>query len=86
MEDKNIIYNDVNKNITPIDTSTKDLAFEADLAKTRRQLEERDMAMNQPIDTSTKDLTLKAELERARRVLQEYQDMYQNTEEPHKHR
>ena len=28
MEDKNIIYNKTNDNITPIDTSAKDFAFE----------------------------------------------------------
>ena len=32
MEDKNIIYNKTNDNITPIDTSAKDFAFEADAA------------------------------------------------------
>ena len=83
MEDKKIIYNNVN---TKIDTSARDIAFEADAAKSRRQMEERNIVMNQPIDTSAKDFALKAELERARRVLQEQQAMYQNIEEPHKHR
>ncbi len=86
MEDKNLIYNKTNDNITPIDTSARDLAFEADAAKTRRQMEERDRIMNQPIDTSAKDLALKAELERAKRELEKQQAMYQEIEEPHKHR
>lgn len=85
MEDKNLIYNKTNDNITPIDTSARDLAFEADATKTRRQMEERDRII-QPIDTSAKDLALKAELERAKRALEEQQAMYQKIEEPHKHR
>ena len=51
MEDKNIIYNKTNDNITPIDTSAKDFAFEADAENARRQMEERARVMNQPIDT-----------------------------------
>lgn len=86
MEDKNITYNKTNDNITPIDTSARDFAFEADAAKKRRQMEERDMMMNQPIDTSAKDFALKAELEKAKRALEEQQAMYQDIEEPHKHR
>ena len=64
MEDKNIIYNKTNDNITPIDTSAKDFAFEADAANARRQMEESARVMNQPIDTSAKDFALKAELEK----------------------
>ena len=86
MENKDIIYNKTDDLITPIDTSARDLAFEADAAKTRRQMEERDRIMNQPIDTTAKDLALKAELERAKRALEEQQSMYQDIEEPHKHR
>lgn len=74
MEDKNIIYNKTSDNITPIDTSAKDLAFEADAAKARRQMEERDRIMNQS----------KAELERAKKALEEQQAMYQDIDEPHK--
>ena len=84
MEDKNIIYNKTNDNITPIDTTEKDFAFEADAAKSRRQMEERDRVMNQPIDTTAKDLALKAELERAKRALEEQQTMYQDIDETHK--
>ena len=86
MEDKNLIYNKTNDNITPIDTSARDLAFEAAAAKTRRQMEERDRIMNQPIDMSAKDLALKAELERAKRALEKQQAMDQKIEEPHKYR
>ena len=86
MEDKNIIYNKTNDNITPIDTSAKDFAFEADAENARRQMEERDRITNQPIDTTAQDLALKAELERAKRALEEQQAMYQDIEEPHKHR
>ena len=86
MENKDIIYNKTDDLIIPIDTSARDLAFEADAAKTRRQMEERDRIMNQPIDTTAKDLALKAELERAKRALEEQQAMYQDIEEPHKHR
>ena len=39
MEDKNIIYNKTNDNITPIYTSAKDFAFEAESANARRQME-----------------------------------------------
>ena len=84
MEDKNIIYNKTNDNITPIDTTEKDFAFEAGAAKSRRQMEERDRVMNQPIDTTAKDLALKAELERAKRALEEQQTMYQDIDETHK--
>lgn len=84
MEDKNIIYNKTSDNITPIDTSAKDFAFEADAAKAMRQMEERDRIMNQPIDTSAKDLALEAELERAKKALEEQQAMYQDIDEPHK--
>lgn len=86
MEDKNIIYNKTNDNITPIDTSAKDFAFEADATKARRQMEERARVMNQPIDTSAKDFALKAELEKAKRVLEEQQAMYQDIDVTHKTR
>lgn len=87
MEDKNIIYNKTNDNITPIDTSAKDFAFEADAAKSRRQMEERARVMNQPIDTSAKDFALKAELEKAKRaLLEEQQAMYQDIDVTHKTR
>ena len=86
MEDKNIIYNKTNDNITPIDTSAKDFAFEADATKARRQMEERARVMNQPIDTSAKDFALKAELEKAKRVLEEQQAMYQDFDVTHKTR
>ena len=87
MEDKNIIYNKTNDNITPIDTSAKDFAFEADAAKVRRQMEERARVMNQPIDTSAKDFALKAELEKAKRaLLEEQQAMYQDIDVTHKTR
>ena len=87
MEDKNIIYNKINDNITPIDTSVKDFAFEADIANARRQMEERARVMNQPIDTSAKDLALKAELEKAKRaLLEEKQAMYQDIDVTHKTR
>ena len=87
MEDKNIIYNKTNDNITPIDTSAKDFAFEADAAKARRQMEERARVMNQPIDTSAKDFALKAELEKAKRaLLKEQQAMYQDIDVTHKTR
>ena len=36
MEDKNIIYNKTNDNITPIDTSAKDFALKAELEKAKR--------------------------------------------------
>ena len=86
MENKDIIYNKTDDLITPIDTSARDLTFEADAAKTRRQMEERDRITNQPIDTTAQDLALKAELERAKRALEGQQAMYQDIEEPHKHR
>ena len=87
MEDKNIIYNKINDNITPIDTSAKDFAFEAYIANARRQMEERARVMNQPIDTSAKDLALKAELEKAKRaLLEEKQAMYQDIDVTHKTR
>ena len=87
MEDKNTIYNKTNDNITPIDTSAKDFAFEADVAKARRQMEERARVMNQPIDTSAKDFALKAELEKAKRaLLEEQQAMYQDIDVTHKTR
>lgn len=86
MENKDIIYNKTDDLITPIDTSARDLTFEADAAKARRQMEERDRITNQPIDTTAQDLALKAELERAKRALEEPQAMYQDIEEPHKHR
>ncbi len=86
MENKDIIYNNQNDLITPIDTSARDFASEADYEKTRRQMEERDRIMNKPIDTTTKDLALKAELERAKRELEAQQAMYQDIEQPHKHR
>ena len=87
MEDKNIIYNKTNDNITPIDTSAKDFAFEADATKARRQMEERARVMNQPIDTSAKDFALKAELEKAKRaLLEEQQAMYQDIDVTHKTR
>ena len=86
MEDKNIIYNKTNDNITPIDTSAKDFAFEADAAKARSQMEERARVMNQPIDTSAKDFALKAELEKAKRALEEQQAMYQDIDVTHKTR
>ena len=87
MEDKNIIYNKTNDNITPIDTSAKDFAFEADKAKARRQMEERARVMNQPIDTSAKNFALKAELEKAKRaLLEEQQAMYQDIDVTHKTR
>ena len=86
MDDKNIIYNKTNDNITPIDTSAKDFAFEADATKARRQMEERARVMNQPIDTSAKDFALKAELEKAKRVLEEQQAMYQDIDVTHKTR
>ena len=87
IEDKNIIYNKTNDNITPIDTSAKDFAFEADTAKARRQMEERARVMNQPIDTSAKDFALKAELEKAKRaLLEEQQAMYQDIDVTHKTR
>ena len=86
MEDKNIIYNNTNDNITPIDTSAKDFAFEADAAKARSQMEERARVMNQPIDASAKDFALKAELEKAKRALEEQQAMYQDIDVTHKTR
>ena len=86
MADKNIIYNKTNDNITPIDTSAKDFAFEVDAAKERRQMEERARVMNQPIDTSAKDFDLKAELEKAKRALEEQQAMYQDIDVKHKTR
>ena len=86
MEDKNIIYNKTNDNITPIDTSAKDFAFEADATKARRQMEERARVMNQPIDTSAKDFALKAELEKAKRALEEQQAMYKDIDVIHKTR
>ena len=87
MEDKNIIYNKTNDNITPIDTSAKDFAFEADAAKARRQMEERARVMTQQIDTSAKDFALKAELEKAKRaLLEEQQAMYQDIDVTHKTR
>ena len=87
MEDKNIIYNNINDNITPIDTSAKDFAFEDDAAKARSQMEERARVMNQPIDTSAKDFALKAELEKAKRaLLEEQQAMYQDIDVTHKTR
>lgn len=87
MEDKNIIYNKINDNITPIDTSAKDFAFEADATKARRQMEERARVMNQPIDTSAKNFALKAELEKAKRaLLEEQQAMYQDIDVTHKTR
>lgn len=86
MKDKNIIYNKTNDNITPIATSAKDFAFEADAAKARRQREERARVMNQPIDTSAKDFDLKAELEKAKRALEEQQAMYQDIDVTHKTR
>ena len=87
MEDKNIIYNKTNDNITPIDTSAKDFAFEADAENAGRQMEERARVMNQPIDTSAKDFALKAELEKAKRaLLEEQQAMYQDIDVTHKTR
>ena len=87
MEDKNIIYNKTNDNITPIDTSAKDFAFEADAENARRQMEESARVMNQPIDTSAKDFALKAELEKAKRaLLEEQQAMYQDIDVTHKTR
>lgn len=86
MEDKNIIYNKTNDNITPIDTSAQDFAFEVDAAKARRQMEERARVMNQSIDTSSKDFALKAELEKAKRALEEQQAMYQDIDVTHKTR
>lgn len=87
MEDKNIIYNKTNDNITLIDTSAKDFAFEADAENARRQMEERARVMNQPIDTSAKDFALKAELEKAKRaLLEEQQAMYQDIDVTHKTR
>ena len=86
MEDKNIIYNKTNDNITPIDTSAKDFAFEADAAKARSQMEERARVMNQPIDTSAKDFAFKAELAKAKRALEEQQAMYQDIDVTHKTR
>ena len=71
MEDKNIIYNKTNDNITPIDTSAKDFAFEADATKARRQMEERARVMNQPIDTSAKDFAFEADAAKARRQMEE---------------
>lgn len=87
MEDKNIIYNKTNDNITPIDTSAKDFAFEADAVNARRQMEESARVMNQPIDTSAKNFALKAELEKAKRaLLEEQQAMYQDIDVTHKTR
>ena len=83
MENKDIIYNNIEDLITPIDTSAKDLAFEADAERARRQKEERDRIMNQPIDITAKDLAFEPELERA---LEEDQAMYKDIEEPHIHR
>ena len=71
MEDKNIIYKNVNKNLTPIDTSAEDFAFEADAAKARRQTEERNSVMNRPIDTSAKDFAFQADAAKARRQAEE---------------
>lgn len=53
MEDKNITYNKTNDNLTPIDTSAKDFAFKAELAKAKRALEEQ-QAMYQDIDVTHK--------------------------------
>ena len=86
MENKNIIYNKTNDNITPNDTSAKDFAFEADAAKARREMEERARVMNQPNDTSAKDFALKAELEKAKRALENKQAMYQDIDVTHKTR
>lgn len=87
MEDKNIIYNKTNDNITPIDTSAKDFAFEADTAKARRQMEESARVMNKSIDTSAKDFALKAELEKSKRaLLEEQQAMHQDIDVTHKTR
>ena len=54
MEDKNIIYNKINDNITPIDTSAKDLALKAELEKAKRALLEEKQAMYQDIDVTHK--------------------------------
>lgn len=39
-----------------------------------------------PIDTSARDFALKSELEKGLRELEKQQSMYQDIEEPHKHR
>lgn len=39
-----------------------------------------------PIDTSARDFALKSELEKGLRELEKQQAMYQDIEEPHKHR
>ena len=57
MENKDIIYNKTDDLITPIDTSARDLTFEADAAEKAK-----------------------------RALLEEQQAMYQDIEEPHKHR
>ena len=80
------IKNNQNDLITPIDTSARDFAFEADYEKTRRQMEQRDRIMNKPIDITAQELALKAELERAKRELEAQQAMYQDIGQPHKHR
>ena len=53
MEDKNIIYNKTNDNITPIDTSAKNFALKAELEAKRALLEEQ-QAMYQDIDVTHK--------------------------------
>lgn len=87
MKKEDINYKKPNNNIVlPIDTSARDFAFEADRKKTRRQREEKDRMMDQPIDTSARDFALKSELEKGLRELEKQQAMYQDIEEPHKHR
>ena len=53
MENKNIIYNKTNDNITPNDTSAKDFALKAELEKAKRALENK-QAMYQDIDVTHK--------------------------------
>ncbi len=87
MKNEDINYRKPNNNIVlPIDTSARDFAFEADRKETRRQREEKDRMMDQPIDTSARDFALKSELEKGLRELEKQQAMYQDIEEPHKHR
>ena len=53
MEDKNIIYNKTNDNITPNDTSAKDFALKDELEKANIALEKQ-QTMYQDIDVKHK--------------------------------
>ena len=72
MENKDIIYNKIDDSNMPIDTSARDMVFESDATKARRQMDKRDEVADTSIDTSAEDMSFESDAAMAKSQMEEH--------------